>query len=550
MIMGLPVITTGFGGSTEFVTKDSGLLINVSALTPTTGDDWLRGGNWAVINITHLQSLMRLLYEDREFGKRLGQKGKKFMERFSPEAISLSYVNRIAKIYSDILPTLENKSATNLNEPLVVASESRKVSHGDLVSSNLDIQFSQTSRFKTCSVRTYKRNRPRKYASSNISARPENDELLCDFVIISTWAPRMCGIATFSKALRDSLLAACPPGSRVDVVAVKHKDQSHHEYNHSEVKRAFVESEPMSYVSAAQFINKNQYHTTLVQYEFGMLYGDHLTCFLRELKSPRVFTTIHTVKINYQDNGHAWVQQADFMSDRLVVMTHSMRHILNSFQAIPTRDVVVIPHGGPNLPFERHEGTERQHFFPGKKVIFSNGLIHHMKGLEWMIYAMRQVLEVIPDAVYYIHGTPHPSGVGCKEYYAFIQEEAKKVAPNNIFFNNSFASTEDLHVMLRSASVYVNAYTDREQSVSGTLAMALGLGTVAVSTPYAYAAEVLKNNSGRLVPFQDVDALADAVIDILSDESNRQIMSRSAFAKAQEQIWDNVAQAYIQLANN
>lgn len=133
------------------------------------------------------------------------------------------------------------------------------------------------------------------------------------------------------------------------------------------------------------------------------------------------------------------------------------------------------------------------------------------------------MLEVVPDAVYLIHGTPHPSGVGCKEYYEYIQDEANKTAPNHIFFNNSFASTADLHKMLRSASVYVNAYTDREQSVSGTLAMALGLGTVAVSTPYAYAAEVLQNNSGRLVPFDDVDALAEAVIDVLSDDANRKV---------------------------
>lgn len=137
-----------------------------------------------------------------------------------------------------------------------------------------------------------------------------------------------------------------------------------------------------------------------------------------------------------------------------------------------------------------------------------------------------QVLEEIPDAVYLIHGTPHPSGVGCQEYYAYIQEEAEKSAPGRIFFNNSFASTADLHIMLRSASVYVNAYTDREQSVSGTLAMALGLGTVAVSTPYAYAAEVLQNNSGRLVPFDDVDALAEAVIDVLSDDDNRKVIDQ------------------------
>ena len=237
------------------------------------------------------------------------------------------------------------------------------MSHGEKVAANLDIQFGQTGRFKTCSVRSYKRNRPRKYPASLVggmaasSASVANESALsavspptstsspriCDYVIISTWSPRLCGIATFSSALRNSLLAACPPGSRVDVVAVKHKDQSTLEYNQSEVKKTFVESEPMSYVSAAQFINNQGYHTALVQYEFGMLYGDHLTCMFRELKTPKVFTTIHTVKINYQDNLQAWVQQSNFMSNRLVVMTHSMRHILNSFLVRGVSDVSFLP---------------------------------------------------------------------------------------------------------------------------------------------------------------------------------------------------------------
>ena len=344
MIMGLPVITTNFGGSTEFVTKESGFLINVSSLIPTTGDEWLKGGNWAAIDIHSLQELMRKVYLDRTSAVEMGQKGKRYVENFSPDSVAKSYADRIATIYNEILPAMKReRTSSSLAQSRssvrgmrsAVPQTSDFTSHGERVGANLDIQFGQTGRFKTCSIRSYKRIRPRNYPAAVVGGVPvshvASTALVCDFVIISTWAPRLCGIATFSSALRDALLEACPPGSRVDVVAVKHRDQPNHEYNYSEVKKTFVESEPMSYVSAAQFINNNQYHTALIQYEFGMLYGDHLTCLLRELKSPRVFTTIHTVKINYQDNLQAWVQQANFMSDRLVVMTHSMRHILNSF---------------------------------------------------------------------------------------------------------------------------------------------------------------------------------------------------------------------------
>lgn len=47
-------------------------------------------------------------------------------------------------------------------------------------------------------------------------------------------------------------------------------------------------------VQAADFINKAGYEAVLVQFEFGMLYGDKLICLLRELKTD-IYTTVHTV---------------------------------------------------------------------------------------------------------------------------------------------------------------------------------------------------------------------------------------------------------------
>ncbi|CAE7501376.1 agl5, partial [Symbiodinium microadriaticum] len=339
----------------------------------------------------------------------------------------------------------------------------------------------------------------------------------------------------------------CPQGSRVDVVVVKHKDHSKLEYNLSEAKFWINEYEPMDYIDAAQFINKEAYRTVLVQYEFGMLAGDNLMCMLRELKVQNVLTTVHTVHHGLGENMHSWVQQCAFLSQKLVVMTHSMRHSLSVFHAIPTRDVAVIPHGGPDVPYERLDGTPLQTLFPGKKVILSNGLLHPMKGIEIMIRAMPKVLAEVPNAVYLVHGRPHPSGTNCEEYYTAIMEEANHTAPASIFFNRSFALTSDLYDMLKNTRVYVNAYTDQGQSVSGTLAMALSTGTVAISTPYSYAIEMLRNNTGRMVPFNDVNALAEAVIDVLKDDENHDRMSRSAYEMAQQQTWRKVAQGYLDL---
>lgn len=369
----------------------------------------------------------------------------------------------------------------------------------------------------------------------------------CNVVIVTTWAPRMCGIATFSEALRNGLLEICPEGSRVDIVAVKHRDQPSSEYNETEVKYTMREYEVLDYVEAAQFINKAKYHTVLIQYEYGMLYGDNLICMMRELSIPMVITTLHTVHVHLDENIHAWVQQVTFLSNKIVVMTHSMRHSLSVYHAIPTRDIAVIPHGGPDLPYERYDGTPLQTLYPGHKVIMSNGLIHQMKGIEYVIRAMPRIIQEIPNAVYLIHGRPHPAGTGCEEYYQSLIQEANQLAPNNIYFNRSYAYNEDLYDMLKNSRVYVNAYTDIGQSVSGTLAMALSIGTVSVSTPYSYAIEMLKNNTGKLIPFRNVDALADAIIEVLRDDEIHAEMSRKAYHAAQSQTWKRVAQGYLNL---
>eukprot|EP00602_Paraphysomonas_sp_CaronLab_P000321 CAMPEP_0185031604 /NCGR_PEP_ID=MMETSP1103-20130426/19159_1 /TAXON_ID=36769 /ORGANISM="Paraphysomonas bandaiensis, Strain Caron Lab Isolate" /LENGTH=1396 /DNA_ID=CAMNT_0027567171 /DNA_START=153 /DNA_END=4340 /DNA_ORIENTATION=- len=524
MIMGLPVITTNWGGSTEFVTQESGLLIDVPKLVPTFGDNWLSGYKWASVDVNHMQELMQMLYSNREFGKELGRRGQLYMEKFSPDVVARNYVERVAKIHAEVIPAQQDQLSPSSHCPF----------HGEVVASKLDISWSLSGKFKTCALRGYKkRNMLANSSAYHLNGNPQ----LCNVAIISTWAPRMCGIATFSQALRDALLEVCPQGSRVDVIAVKHKDEDVAVYNSTEVKSTFREHDSISYVEAAQFINDAKYHTVLVQYEYGMLHGDSLICMLREMKAPNVVTTVHTVHVNLEEHIHSWVQQVTFLSRKIVVMTHSMRHSLNVYHAIPTRDVAVIPHGGPDLEYERFDGTPLQTLYPGKKVILSNGLLHQMKGIEYVIRAMPRILEEVPDAVYLIHGRPHPNGVGTEEYYEAIKEEAGWTAPDNIFFNRSFAHTSDLYMMLKNARVYVNAYTDEGQSVSGTLAMALSVGTVAVSTPYSYAVEMLRNNTGRMVPFRDVNALADAIIDILKNDENHEVMSRNAYRAAQQQTW-------------
>ena len=65
MAMGIPCITTGFGGQVDFVNKENGWLIDYE-LIDVTWDMQYEGVKWAKPNIEHLRKLMRYCYENQQ----------------------------------------------------------------------------------------------------------------------------------------------------------------------------------------------------------------------------------------------------------------------------------------------------------------------------------------------------------------------------------------------------------------------------------------------------------------------------------------------------
>ena len=90
-------------------------------------------------------------------------------------------------------------------------------------------------------------------------------------------------------------------------------------------------------------------------------------------------------------------------------------------------------------------------------------------------------------------------------------------------------------------------YPNLEQIVSGTLAYAMGAGKAIVSTPYAYAAELLAEGRGILVPPRSSTALAAAFIALLRDANRRAELGARAYSHSRAMIWPEVGNAYRRL---
>ena len=99
--------------------------------------------------------------------------------------------------------------------------------------------------------------------------------------------------------------------------------------------------------------------------------------------------------------------------------------------------------------------------------------------------------------------------------------------------------------MVGSADIYITPYCHEAQAVSGTLAYAMGAGKAIISTPYWHAAELLDNERGALVPFEDPAAIAVAAIRLLDDDAERNLMRERAYLYARKMVWNQVAKSYM-----
>jgi hypothetical protein len=99
--------------------------------------------------------------------------------------------------------------------------------------------------------------------------------------------------------------------------------------------------------------------------------------------------------------------------------------------------------------------------------------------------------------------------------------------------------------LIGAADIYITPYKHKAQVVSGTLAYALSAGKAIISTPYLHAIELLDDERGVLVPFDDPEALAAKTVELLDNDTARHAMRKRAYLYARDMVWNRVAQKYM-----
>src|SRR5580765_8180323 len=365
--------------------------------------------------------------------------------------------------------------------------------------------------------------------------------------VIGNYLPRHCGIATFTTDLCAAISTECG-SARLLALTVNDTEEG---YDYPDrVRWSLTQDDVKSYQEAAEFLNFNNIDMVCLQHEYGIfggLAGSHILSLLRRLKMPFT-TTLHTVLREPNPDQRVVMEEIAALSDRLIVMSQQSSDILQEVFRVPAEKIDLIPHGIPDLPFTDPSFYKDGFGTEGKEVLLTFGLLSPNKGIENVIKAMPAILARHSNVVYMVSGVTHPHILRREgdKYREYLQSLARDLGVDaSVIFRNRFVTPQEMVELIGAADIYITPYKHKAQVVSGTLAYALSAGKAIVSTPYLHALELLDDQRGALVPFDDPEAVAAKTVEFLDNSTARHAMRKRAYLYARDMVWSRVAQKYM-----
>ncbi len=378
----------------------------------------------------------------------------------------------------------------------------------------------------------------------------ETAHALPEILFITSYPPRECGIATYSQDLVSALNYKFNRSFNIRICALE--TNSERFVYAEEVKYKLNTDSEESFIKLADTINTSpDICLVMIQHEFG-LYKTVTTAFqqLLETINKPIITVFHTVLPAPNKIVKESVQQIADISAAVIVMTNTSAKILTDDYEIKKEKLTIIPHGTHLVQHLDKEMLKKKYHLSGRKILSTFGLLSSGKSIETTIQALPAIISAEPDVLFLIIGKTHPSVVKSEgETYRRMLEATvfELNIQEHVRFINHFLPLPELLEYLQLTDIYLFTSKDPNQAVSGTFSYAISCGCPVISTPIPHAREVLLNDSGIIVAFENTKQIGEAVTGLLMDENHRKNISLNGLHSMASTAWENSAISHLKL---
>lgn len=371
----------------------------------------------------------------------------------------------------------------------------------------------------------------------------QSQAILPSIGLVSTYPPTVCGLATFTAALRGAM--AQDRGSEEGLEVVSLGDGRLQE-SRPEVTLQHVNGDPSSMQQAVRILNRHD--VVFFQHEYGIYGGPdgaEILDFLSDLEVPTI-VTLHTVLDKPTLRQKRILERIVDLAGQTVVMSDTALRRLRNRYDVDSERVTMVPHGAsPGLAVPG-AGTGP------RPVALTWGLIGPGKGLETALDAFAAVKDLEPLPRYVILGKTHPKVQAAQgdSYLDGLKAKAHALGLEDVVeFDSRYLDTDSLAAEIRRADVVLLPYESTEQVTSGVLVEALAAGKPVVATDFPHAVEMLGTGAGALVPHSDPDAMATALRGVFAEPGVAARMATIATSIGSTLHWPVVADGYATIAS-
>jgi len=368
-------------------------------------------------------------------------------------------------------------------------------------------------------------------------------------IYVSSYIPRRCGIATYTKDLTNAI-NLLNPHALAEIMVV---DRPGETLNYPwETKYRINQNDLSTYIQAANYVNQSGAGLVSLQHEFGLFggnSGEYIIPFIESLRRPLV-STLHTVTDDARSEGGNILKRIIRKSTAVIVMMEEVKDKLVKEYGALAENIIPIPHGTPDLPFSPSAYFKNKKNLSGRLFLGNINLLTPSRGIEYALEAVALIAKKYPNVLYLVAGQTHPVFLQTngETYRNFLKKIVKKLGiGKNVRFINRYLTLDELIDWLKTIDFYVTPYLEPHQAASGALAYAIGAGKCCISTPYLYAQEVLSDGRGVLIPFRNSEAIAKSVIQLWEEPEKKEEIEKKAYDYGRLMTWANVAMRHLDL---